>query len=181
MATSVTYDPLSLLREIEQRSLRLARGLPLQVEAKPLWSGIGFRLANLRLVVAMEETQEILTYPALSRIPGTRPWVKGIANVRSSLLPVMDLKGCLGKGATEITAESRVLAVHHNDIYAGLLVDEVLGLRHFFIEEDRVQAVPHVEAALNPYLQGAFLRDGQYWGVLSLKALVTSSLFMTVT
>jgi twitching motility protein PilI len=174
MDTPQQNVPLTLLREIERRSQRVARGLPLQVEVKPRWRGTGFRLGEIRLVAALSEMHEIFTYPALSRIPGAKHWVRGVANIRSSLLPVVDMKDWLGMGVTSVTPASRVLAVRHGDVYVGFLVDEVLGLKHFLLQEERVDMVPYAESALNAYLQGAFLREGQYWGVFSLQALVGS-------
>jgi twitching motility protein PilI len=181
MVSSLPIDPLTLLYQIEQRSLHNAAGLPLHAEVKRPWTGMGFRLGEVRLVASIDEVHEILMYPVVSRIPGTRPWVKGIANVRSSLLSVMDLKGYLGKGETKLTPDSRTLVIRYADTYVGLLVDEVLGLKHFFEEEDWAQMLPQVDAALRNHLLGAFLKDGQYWGVFSLVTLVTSPEFMLVT
>jgi twitching motility protein PilI len=179
--SSLSIDPLALLHQIQQCSLQNAIGLPRRIEVKRLWTGVRFRLGEARLVASLDEVHEILMYPALSRIPGANSWVKGIANIRSNLLPVMDLKGYLGKGEVDIGPGSRVLVVRYGDIYVGLLVDEVLGLKHFFAEEDRMQALPPVDAALSSYVHRAFLKDGQYWVVLSLRALVTHPAFMQVT
>jgi twitching motility protein PilI len=181
MASPLSIDPLTLLYQVEQRSLYSAAGLPLQAEVKRPWIGMGFRLGEVRLVASLSEVHEILMYPLVSRIPGTRPWVKGIANVRSSLLSVLDLKGYFGKGETKLTPDSRLLIIRHADTYVGLLVDEVLGLKHFFEEEDRAQTLPQVDVALRNHLLGSFLKDGQYWGIFSLVTLVTSPEFMLVT
>ena len=44
------------------------------------------------LVSKMGEVTEILDPPDFTRVPGVQSWVVGIANVRGSLLPLMDLK-----------------------------------------------------------------------------------------
>ncbi len=83
-------------------------------------------------LVAREETREVLGYPAVvTRIPGAKSWVKGLANVRGQLLPMLDLRQFLGSGATAAGRNTRVIVVNHRDIPAGLMVDEVLGFRRF--------------------------------------------------
>ena len=57
-------------------------------------------------LVAREETREVLGYPAaITRIPGAKSWVKGLANVRGQLLPMLDLRQFLGSGATTPRAQ----------------------------------------------------------------------------
>ena len=40
----------------------------------------------------------MLAVPPLTRVPGAKTWVKGIANVRGQLLPVLDLRQYLAVG-----------------------------------------------------------------------------------
>ncbi len=83
-------------------------------------------------LVAREETREVLGYPSVvTRVPGAKAWIRGLANVRGQLLPVVDLRTFLGSGATNTGRKTRVLVAHHREMPAGLLVDEVLGFRRF--------------------------------------------------
>ena len=75
-------DPFVVLATIASRSTVGARGLPQQIDAMTTWSGIGFNLMGLRFVVPMTEVAELLERPGSTRIPGVKPWVKGVANVR---------------------------------------------------------------------------------------------------
>ena len=88
-ASTASVTPYALLKEIEQRSRGMALGLPQQVEVRRTWSGIGFRIGDLLMVSSLGEISEILVYPPLTRVPQAKPWVKGIANVRGNLLPVV--------------------------------------------------------------------------------------------
>ncbi len=172
-------DPISLLEALEQRSLQHAHGLPLQVEVKPTWTGIGFRLGDNRLVAGLDEVQEILPYPGLTRIPGARSWIKGIANVRGNLLPVMDLNEHLRHEATPITSRCKVLVTSHDEITAGFLVDEVLGLQHFLLEE-KVDNAVILDPSLRPYVHQGFQRESQFWGLFSFRSVVTHPAFFEV-
>ena len=87
----------------------------------------------------------MLGYPAvITRIPGSKSWVKGLANVRGQLLPMIDLRQFLGSGATAPQRNTRVVVVNHREIPAGLIVDEVLGFRRFAEPEFNAEAPPTV-------------------------------------
>lgn len=171
--------PLMLLRDIDRRSRAHAVGLPLQLEVKKTWSGVAFRLANIHMVAPLLEVREILTYPALTPVPGARNWVKGIANIRGNLLPIINLQSYLGNQAALIGRRSRVLVIRHGGVFAGLVVDEVLGMKHF-LEEEYSVTPPQVDKAMGAYLEGSYTQDGQCWGVFSMTKLAQHPVFLQV-
>jgi len=129
-------------------------------------------------LVAREETREVLGYPAtVTRIPGTKGWVRGLANIRGQLLPMLDLRLFLGSGTTQSSRNTRIIVVNHRDVPAGLIVDEVLGFRRFAEREFNIEPPPTV-IRCDSYLAGAFRRGGEVWPVLSLRALVESESFL---
>jgi twitching motility protein PilI len=99
-----------------------------------------------------------------------------MANIRGNLLPVIDLSGYLNGNMTRVTAKTRVLVVEHNDVYTGLVVDEVLGMKHFM--NDEFVAVEVAEEFIKPYTHNGFQKGGQYWGLFSMHTLVESPLFL---
>jgi twitching motility protein PilI len=109
-------------------------------------------------------------------VPGAKPWVKGIANVRGQLLPILDLRQYLGSGVTPNSRNVRVIVVNHREVPAGLVVDEVLGFRRFSESEFAGDAPPTV-VRCERYLAGAFRRGPEQWPVLSLRQLVESPSF----
>lgn len=172
-------DPFSLLQELERCCRRSAHGLPRQEEAKREWVGIGFRLGALQLLAPLGEVLEVLTHPSLSKVPGTKPWVRGIANVRGNLLPIMDLDGYLHGRPVAMTRRSRVLVVDHRGVFSGLVVDEVLGLRHF-VDEEQTPDLPVHEEGIAPYLKSGFRRGDQHWAVFSMHRLANAPQFLQV-
>lgn len=162
--------PFELLRELERRGRAIAGGRQDAVGRE--WVGVAFRLGAETFLVAREETREVMALPSfLTRVPGARPWIRGLANVRGQLLPVIDLRQYLGSGTTQASRNVRVIVVNHRDIPAGLLVDEVLGFRRFADPEFQPEAPPTL-VRCERYLAGAFRRSGESWPVLSLKLLV---------
>jgi twitching motility protein PilI len=170
-------NPLAVLKDIEEACRSCAVGLPRKAEASNEWSGIAFRLGGHSLLAPMDQVIEILDVPTLSNVPLTQSWVRGMANVRGKLLPVIDLNGYLGNEMARLTGKSRILVINYEGIYSGLIVDEVMGLKHF-LDEEYTQDDAGVDAMLQPYIAGAYRRDEQLWGVFSLLVLADSQQFL---
>ncbi len=134
---SITAEKtVELLQDIESRSRRFAIGLPQQVEVKQFWEGVLFVSSGMHSIAPLNEVKEILNYPsAVTSVPGTKPWILGVANIRGNLLPLIDLQLFLGGTATTIGRRSRVLVIDHQGLYAGLLVGDVKGIRHLTDEQ----------------------------------------------
>jgi len=179
MSEQNVIDPVAILKEIEDCCRGSEVGFPRKAEASNEWSGIAFRLGRNKLVAPMDDVIEILDLPESSIVPLTQPWVRGIANVRGSLLPVIDLNGYLGKELPRVTSRTRVLVIDFNGVYSGLVVDEVLGLK-YFLEEELTAEDPGVDDELRPWLRSSFRRGDEVWGVFSLLSLVESPMFLQV-
>jgi twitching motility protein PilI len=174
---SLRDRPFELLKELEKRSRRCRRqragprtparmggrgvsdgrrDLPGRARGDPRGAGLSGRV---------------------TRIPGAKSWVKGLANVRGQLLPMLDLRQFLGSGATTPGRNTRVVVVNHRDIPAGLIVDEVLGFRRF-AERNSMPKPPPTVIRCDSYLAGAFRRGGEVWPVLEFEELVESQSFL---
>lgn len=173
---SLRDRPFELLLEFERRSVRAAAGRGLETGAQTEWVGVALRIGEHLFVTSRNEVREILTYPGVTRIPGSKAWLKGLANIRGQLLPVIDMNEFLGGEETLPNRATRVLAVNHNEIPAGLLVDEVRGFRRFGREEMQPAGAP--APALTPFLTGSFERGGETWHVLDMTRLVESQAFL---
>jgi twitching motility protein PilI len=174
---SLRDRPFELLKELEKRS-RTNTAASAPEAAAQEWVGVACRMGGETFLIAREETREVLGYPAvITRIPGAKSWVRGLANVRGVLMPILDLRQYLGSGATNAGRNTRVVVVNHREIPAGLIVDEVLGFRRFAESEFNPEAPPTV-IRCETYLAGAFRRGGEVWPVLSLKSLVESQSFL---
>lgn len=172
-------DPLSLLHKMQQQSRETAPGLPEQVQMAPLWSGLGFRLADLQLVTPLDHVSEVLPVPQMTPIPGTKSWLKGIANVRGNLYTIVDLSEYFGKPPVTSDARARLLIMNLPELNTAVLVNEVLGLRHFDQEQES-RDLSAIDDPTLPFLRGAFLRDGALWGVFDMRALAENAAFLDV-
>ena len=119
MSSENKQPPILTLYQLDQRSKAYAHSLPQQLEVKSTWDGIAFKLGEFSLLAPMEQVGEILTINSISRIPGAKEWVRGIANVRGNLLPILDLPGFVFGHVGKMTRKSRVLVMQHQGISAG--------------------------------------------------------------
>ena len=170
-------DPFQRLKEIEQKCQDQAAALPSLDSSQDEWVGIGFRVGDNVLLSRMGEVSEILDPPAYTRVPGVKPWLIGIANVRGSLLPLLDLQGFMTGEPLPNRKKGRVLVVNHKGTNTGLIVEEVLGLRHFFLNEQTYE-LPDMAASLKPFIKQAFHREDTYWPVFSFHALIDNERFL---
>jgi twitching motility protein PilI len=177
MNTTTSIDPVVILRSLEKRCAASAASLPDKVERKNEWSGVAFRVGEHYLLASLGEVVETLVYPSVTTVPNSCNWVRGIANVRGKLLPVVDLNAYLGNEPAVDSRRTRVLVLDCQGVYSGLVVDEVLGLRHFPETACRnvADAVPASRAA---YVTQGFVMDDRFWGILSLSSLAESPQFM---
>jgi twitching motility protein PilI len=172
-------EALQELRRIQTAVFRHAAPLPLKEDVQPQWQGMGFQVGGLRLVSAMGEISEVLKLPKVAALPGVKPWVVGIANIRGRLIPVIDLHQFLGMAPTLPMAQWRVLVVEDEDLVAGLLVEQSLGIQHFL--EDTFEPAPdEALGALAPYVRGAFRHGGRVFYDAQLKSILRDEKFFDV-
>ncbi|MFH7241446.1 MAG: chemotaxis protein CheW [Spirulina sp.] len=84
-----------------------------------------FTLDGLHYGLTAEVVQEIFFLPALTSVPESGPEVAGVLNLRGQLLPVLNLKTCLGKPRQPNTLNQAVILVKYDDHRLGLVVDDI--------------------------------------------------------
>lgn len=174
---SLRDRPFELLAELERRGRAVTASSAAEASQTGEWVGVALRMAGELYLVAREEAREVLGVPSpLTRVPGAKSWILGLANIRGQLLPVIDLRAFLGNGATPPSRNTRVIVVNHREIPAGLLVDEVLGFRRFSDSEftaDRPSTIVYCDR----YIAGSFRRGSEQWPVLGLRSLLEDPAF----
>ena len=158
---------------------RASRELPARADVTPTRTVVCFRLLGCGVAVLLEEINELLEVPHCTRLPRVKPWVRGVANVRGRLMPIIDFAGFLGGRLTAPPKRQRVMLVERDGMAAGLIIDEVVGMKHFRVDAyaDYREDVP---PPLSPFVPGTFLSGGERWALLRPDALFGSSDFLDV-
>ena len=163
-------SPFLVLADYEQRSLAHVAGLPEQLDAPGLWRGVAYRVGSHRLASGFDEVVEIMPLPVVSHVPGSLPWMLGVANVRGTLLPVVDLKQFLEGERTVLHESQRVLVVRQPGGDVAVTIDELYGQRSF-VDGQGVDIESVSEGRYAYFIDRAYRINDQDWGVFSLDRL----------
>ena len=91
---------------------------------------LGVQIAGQNYLVEMTDISEVLSMPALTPVPLTKPWLRGVANVRGNLYCVADMADFMHQGKAAGGVANRLLLVAERYAFnAALLVERVFGLR----------------------------------------------------
>jgi twitching motility protein PilI len=176
---SESAEIILLLQDIENQSRRNAFEIPHKEESKQFWEGVLFSILGKKFLTALGDVKEILNYPQnVSSVPGAKRWVRGVANVRGSLLPIFDLQQFLGGNQISLSRKTRVLVIEHEGLFAGLMVEDVFGMRHFNTE---LRINEHsADAPISQYISGAYDVEGVLCPILSMHVLAEDNTFQVV-
>jgi twitching motility protein PilI len=168
------------LLDYEARSLAHVPGRPESIEAAGHWRGVGFRLGQRRLVSSFDEVMEILPMPAVTPVPGAQPWMLGVANVRGTLLPVVDLKQFLEGERTVVHDGQRMLVVRQSGGNVAVLIDELYGQRTFN-DTHRADMAGEDDGRYGHFVSQVYRLADTNWAVFSMQVLTRTPEFRQAT
>jgi twitching motility protein PilI len=165
---------LTDLRGFQQDLTRRIQGAAAGQSAQP--TRLGVLAGDQHWLIRLDEAAEVLAVGAIAAVPLTRPWFRGLTNVRGNLISVIDFGQFLGAAPTPSSLDTRLVLVNERfHTHAGLLVSRMLGLRALnqLTETDDPTSAPWIHRAY---------RDGQgcHWRELSMEDLVHHADFMQV-
>jgi twitching motility protein PilI len=169
-------NPFDVLQDLEKRTVEGSTGLPALDQIEEEWVGVGFRVGDTKLIASMSDVKEILDLPVFTQVPGVKSWIVGVANVRGSLLPIMDMKGFLLGDDIKQRNKGRIIVIDYKGFNTGLIVEEVYGLRHFRESEETEDALDLNENIL-PYVVKTYKQDNENWPVFSFNEMVEDERF----
>ena len=94
---------------------------------------VSFTLAKELYGVEITKVREIILITDITRIPETPNFVKGLINLRSTVIPIVDLRLRFGLAQQDVSDETRIMVVNVAGKTIGIIVDavsEVLRISH---------------------------------------------------
>lgn len=100
------------------------------------WEEEGSRRLNLRRIVAFElddelygadigETAEIIRMVSIMPLPNVPAFILGLVNLRSAIVPVIDLRIRFGLAHKELDHDSRIIILNAGNLVVGIVVDRL--------------------------------------------------------
>ena len=172
--------PFDLLLEIDRRNG--SQAIPATSKTSQVLSMEGrlaFRLGAWNLLLSMQDVSEIIPVPRVTQVPGVKSWLMGIANSRGTVISVVDLREFLGGKPTIPNSNSRLMVVRSGEWSYGLMVDEIIGMRHF--SERKPTALNTLDMGLRPFVTEVFEYQNQRWLVFNVSRLLDASDFINAT
>ncbi|MCV3272058.1 chemotaxis protein CheW [Roseobacter sinensis] len=132
-----------------------------------------FQLADQEYSLDIMSVREIRGWTKTTPLPHAPSYMKGVINLRGTVLPVMDLSERLGLKPQKQTDRNVIIVVNHGDVMTGLLVDAVSDI--IALTDDDLQPPPEMQANSSPNVVSALtLIDERMIRVLDLSSIVTS-------
>jgi purine-binding chemotaxis protein CheW len=132
---------------------------------------VSFELAKELYGIAITKVREIILIAQITAIPQTPPYVKGLINLRSTVIPVIDRRLLFGLAEGERTDESRIMVLQAAGKTVGIMVDsvsEVLRVKHAQI----APPPPTVAALGKEYLTGLVKLEDQLLILLDIDKIL---------
>jgi chemotaxis signal transduction protein len=131
----------------------------------------GFYVGELRLLVQMEVTSEVLELPPLFRLPGAPRGVKGLVNRHGRVVPVIDLLDLFGL-QHERVGTPWLLVCGRGDEAVGIIISS-LPERKKFVQDDQVD-LAEVAHPIAAHAKRAYREGKDIWIDLDTEALFDS-------
>jgi purine-binding chemotaxis protein CheW len=131
---------------------------------------ITFQIGEQVLGIDIMAVREIRAWSPTTALPHVANHVRGVVNLRGTVLPVMDLRARLGWGETDPSARHVIMVVRVNEQLQGLIVDAVNDI--VTIDEENLQAPPDVSGnRLGDIIRGLASIEDRMVMILALDAL----------
>ena len=132
---------------------------------------ISFEVRDQSFCVDLMAIREIRGWTQATPLPQSPDFIRGVVNLRGTVLPIIDLGARLGLGRTEATARHAILVAEVGTRIIGLLVDGVSEI--LSLPTSSLQATPDVGCSITrEFVIGLLPLEGQMLSLLSLSSLV---------
>lgn len=141
---------------------------------------VSFRLANEEYGVEITKVQEIILLGDITRVPQTAPYIKGLINLRSTVIPIVDLRLRFGMSEQPPTEETRIMVMNVGGKTIGIVVDAVSEVLR--ITKDQVAPPPATVSGVGrEYITGLAKLDQRLLILLEIDRLLTEASTATST
>jgi len=105
-----------------------------------------FTVSDELYAINVSHIREVLEFQSVSKVPRMPDFMRGIINLRGSVVPVLDLKMKFGLGKTEKSIDSSVIvtemSMDNEMVVIGLLTDAVSEVLE--LEDDDIEPTPYI-------------------------------------
>jgi purine-binding chemotaxis protein CheW len=132
---------------------------------------LSFKLEEEEFALDISRVKEVLDFTKITKVPQTPDFMKGVINLRGSVVPVVDLNKKFGIKDTEKTSDTRIIigevTIDGDEIVLGVLADSVHEVMD--IEPENIEPAPRIGTRLNTeFLRGMGKRGEEFVMILDI-------------
>lgn len=130
-----------------------------------------FKLDSEIFALDVATVREVLDFTTVTKIPRTPEFMRGVINLRGSVVPVVDLRLAFGMSATEKTVNTCIIVVElrldGETTVMGALADSVEEV--IDLEPEHIQPAPQIGTSVRTdFIRGMGKRDSQFLMILDI-------------
>ncbi len=136
-----------------------------------------FRLEDEVFALDITQVREVLDFTTVTKVPRTPDFMRGVINLRGSVVPVVDMRLKFGMSRTEQTVNTCIIIVELSldgeKLVIGALADSVQEVLE--IEPAHIEPPPRIGTRLNTeFIQGMGKRDEQFIIILNIDRIFST-------
>jgi purine-binding chemotaxis protein CheW len=134
---------------------------------------LAFKLGNEEYGIKILQVQEIRGYESVTRIASAPEHVKGVVNLRGTIVPIVDMRIKFKLGEPTYNQFTVVIILNIRDRVVGMVVDSVSDV--ISLTADQIKPAPDMGGALNTdYLVGLGTVDERMIILVDIDRLMSS-------
>jgi len=142
-----------------------------------------YKLDEEVFALDVAKVREILEESNITKVPRTPDFMRGVINLRGSVVPVIDLRLKFGMSETVKTVNTCIIVVEVNmddeTIVLGALADSVQEVIE--MEPQQIEAAPHIGSRMNTnFIKGMGKVDGRFVMILDIDKVFSSDELVSV-
>jgi purine-binding chemotaxis protein CheW len=130
-----------------------------------------FMLGEEVFAIDVQKVREVLDYTSITRVPRTPDFMRGVINLRGSVVPVIDMRLKFGMNATQDTVDTCVIVMEISldgeTTVIGALADSVKEV--FDLDPGQIEPPPRIGTRLNTeFIRGMGKYEEQFIIILDI-------------
>ncbi|MBI5493223.1 MAG: chemotaxis protein CheW [Deltaproteobacteria bacterium] len=136
-----------------------------------------FKLDDEVFALDISQVREVLDFTTLTKVPRTPDFMRGVINLRGSVVPVVDMRLKFGMTKTEQTVNTCVIiaeiTLDGEKLILGALADSVQEVIE--LDPDQIEPGPRIGTRLNTdFIKGMGKRDDEFIIILEVNRIFSS-------
>ena len=136
-----------------------------------------FKLGDELFALDIGKVREVLDFTSLTKVPQTPDYMRGVINLRGSVVPVVDLRLKFGMTMAEQTVNTCVIIVEVDmggeNVVMGAMADSVQEVLD--LDPDHIEPPPRIGAKLNmDFIRGMGKHAEQFIIILDIDKVFTT-------